>query len=129
MRSFPKLAVDPNRLIRNLPYKIHIHSFSSKSIFTRDVSLVPVSLYYLPAHSQPSTPILNLLPILLPKRRIRLIPRRNPQEMIIPTIRHLRPNKLRVHSLVTQRNLILLMVMDVRGVIDYTQENGHCVTR
>jgi hypothetical protein len=83
----------------------------------------------LSSQSQPSTPILNLRPILFSERCIRLIPRRNPQKVIILTTRYLGPNKRRVYSLVTQWHLILLMVMDVCGIIDYTQEDRHSVAR
>lgn len=77
--------------------------------------------------SQPSLPINNAIPLRPSKRHIRISTRRKPQKLIILTIRHLRTRQRRIHTFIAKRDLILLVVVDVRWGINNTEENRHSV--
>ena len=109
----------------NFPTRIFCNN--ETSLYLQFILLVPVYLSTITIRLQPGASIRNLLPILLSKRPIRLIPWRNPQEIITLTISHLCPDKRGIYSLLTQRHLVLLVVMDMGGFIDYPEEDWHCV--
>lgn len=70
-----------------------------------------------------------LLPLLFPKYRVLFTPRRDPQKLIVRTIGHFRASQRRINSLIAQRDLVLLVIMDVRRVFHDSQEDGYRIAR
>lgn len=48
--------------------------------------------------------------------------RRNPEESIVFTLRGFGSNQGNIHPFVTQRHLVLFMVVDMRGILDDAKE-------
>jgi len=79
--------------------------------------------------SESHPPIRQILPLLLSKGLIRVRAWSQPQEDIISTLLLLCPNLVWIYSLLPQRHLVLLVVMDMRAPLHNPQEHRNRISR